>query len=406
MTPFPMTRRTFLVGSAMAAAATTLSACSGRSPDSAGRQSSPVGSAAKGSTTEPLPKPESFQQAPELDRQDLPPVADRLPENPYVVPHNWIEPGKYGGRLNMNTFSSSGAANASSDREFFYGLSPLRWLNDGQDVGPGLVESWESNDGATEWTFHFRKGLRWSDGEKWTTENIIWWWEKFVLDQKMAVSPPDEARSGKGTLATLEAPDDSTLTLTFDAPAPLTADRMALWVNGNVGRNGPIWMMPSHYLQQFHPDTGTDVPDDWDAVGGLMESKADWHRNPDCPTMTGFRCKSFDNNKGVVLERNPYYWCVMPNGDQLPYLDEIQFTVVTDAEAGKLQIQQGAVDYCHGPFNQLTLSDVQGLRESADSADTEILLWDSGSGTGSIFFFNYDYIDDDIRELIRQPKFR
>ena len=86
-----------------------------------------------------------------------------------------------------------------------------------------------------------------------------------------------------------------------------------------------------------------------------METKADWHRNPDCPTMTGFKCKSFDNTKGVVLERNPYYWCVMPNGDQLPYLDEIQINVVTDAEAGKLQVQQGSVDYCHGPFNQITL---------------------------------------------------
>ena len=45
-------------------------------------------------------------------------------------------------------------------------------------------------------------------------------------------------------------------------------------------------------------------------------------------------------------------------------------------------------------------------RDSADRAETEVVLWDSGSGTGSIFFFNYDYIDDDIRELIREPKFR
>ena len=56
-----------------------------------------------------------------------------------------------------------------------------------------------------------------------------------------------------------------------------------------------------------------------------------------------------------MLERNPYYYAVMPNGDQLPYVDEIQINVVSDAEAGKLQVQQGAVDYCHGPFNQITL---------------------------------------------------
>ena len=323
-----------------------------------------------------------------------------------MIPHKWVQAGKYGGTLNMITYSSEGAAKADSDREFFYGHSPLRFLNDGQDVGPGLVEEWESNDDTSEWTFHFRKGLKWSDGEPWTTENIIWWWENFVLAQKMAVTPPDETRSGKGTLAKFEAVDDLTLKLTFDTPAPLTADRMAAYANGNIGKNGAIWMMPSHYLKQFHPDTGKNIPNDWDAVGGLMEQKADWHRNPDCPTMTGFKCKSFDNNKGVVLERNPYYWCVMPNGDQLPYLDEIQISVTSDAEAGKLQVHQGSVDYCHGPFNQIALNDVQGLRDSAEAADTEVVLWDSGSGTGSIFFFNYDYIDENVRKLIREPKFR
>ena len=400
-----VSRRRFLYGAAAAVGAVSLSACTdgGSKPTS---QGSSAGSKAVGSKTEPVPAPKTLQQSPQLDSMKLPPVAKRLPDNPYVIPHNWVQPGKYGGRLNMNVFSSQGMAAASSDRQFFYGFSVLRWLNDGLDIGPGLAESWESNDDASEWTFHFRKGLRWSDGKPWTTADIMWWWEEFVLAQKMGQSAPDETRSGTGKLAKLIAVDDTTLVLRFDAPSPLAADRTAMWVNGGIGSNGPIWMMPKHYLEQFHPASGNDVPDDWDAVGGLMEQKADWHRNPDCPTMTGYRCKSFDNNSGVVLERNPYYWCVMPNGDQLPYIDEIQFSLVTDAEAGKLQVQQGKVDFCFGQFNQIALSDVAGLRSSAASAETEILLWDSGNGTGSVFFFNYDYIDDDLRELIRKPEFR
>ncbi|WP_241827457.1 hypothetical protein [Actinopolymorpha singaporensis] len=31
----------------------------------------------------------------------LPPVEKRLPESPYVVPHNRLEPGNYGGTLRM-----------------------------------------------------------------------------------------------------------------------------------------------------------------------------------------------------------------------------------------------------------------------------------------------------------------
>ena len=399
-------RRNFLHAAALAAGAAALSGCSGGDGSGATTSSGGGGSGARGSQTETPPPPDTFQQAPSLDGQGLPPVAERLPDQPYVVPHNWVKPGKYGGRLNMNVHSTSGAASATSDREFFYGHSPLRYLNDGQDIGPGLVESWESNDDASEWTFHFRKGLKWSDGEPFSTEDVMFWWDNFILEQKMGQAPPDEARSGNGTLAEFSAVDDTTLKLTFDTPAPLTADRMATWVNGNIGHNGAIWVMPSHYLKQFHPKYGDDVGDDWDTVGGVMESKADWHQNPDCPTMIGYVCKSFDNNKGVVLERNPYYWCVMPNGDQLPYIDEIQFSVVTDPEAGKLQVQQGSVDYCHGAFNQILLADIQGLRDSAADAGTELLLWDSGSGTGSVFYFNYDYIDDDLRALIREPKFR
>jgi peptide/nickel transport system substrate-binding protein len=405
-----LSRRKFLYGSAMVAGAATLAACSsgggGSQNNSGSNSSSGTGNGAVGSATKPLPKPSKFQEAPSLKGKGLPPVEERLPENPYVIPHKWVKPGKYGGTLNMNTFSTTGAAKADSDREFFYGHSPLRWLNDGKDVGPGLVESWESNDDSSEWTFHFRKGLKWSDGHPFTTENVLWWWNNFILAEKMAQTPPDEARSGKGTLAKFDAVDDNTLKMTFDAPAPLTADRMAMWVNGNIGKNGPIWVMPSHYLKQFHPGTGKNVPDDWDTVGGLMERKADWHRNPDCPTLIGYKCKSFDDSKGVVLERNPYYYAVMPNGDQLPYIDEIQISVVNDAEAGKLQVQQGSVDYCQGGFNSMTLNDVQGIRDSASKSNTEVLLWDSGSGTGSIFFFNYDYPDDDLRKLIRNPKFR
>ncbi|HLT59613.1 MAG TPA: ABC transporter substrate-binding protein, partial [Microlunatus sp.] len=241
-----ITRRSFLHATAAAAGAVLITACSGGGDTPSGNDPGGDASQARGSATEPLPLPGSYQQAPSLDGADLPPVEERLPEHPYVIPHHWAQPGKYGGTLEMITLSSTGLTTADSDREFCYGHSILRFLNDGRDVGPGLAESWESNDDASEWTFHFRKGLKWSDGEPWTTADIMWWWEKFVLAQKMAQVVPDEARSGNGTPAKLEAVDDHTLRMTFDTPAPLTADRLAAYANGGIGKNGTVWMMPSH----------------------------------------------------------------------------------------------------------------------------------------------------------------
>src|SRR6478752_10875372 len=192
-----ISRRQFLYGSAVLAGSVALAACtpSGGGTQSGGGTESSGGSAGVGSSSKPLAVPGKYQQSPLLDSAGLPPVEQRLPEHPYVIPHLWATDGKYGGKLNMNTFTTTGMAKADSNREFFYGHSPLRYLNDGKDVVPGLVETWESNDDASEWTFHFRKGLKWSDGEAWTTENIIWWWQEIIAGQHMAQTAPDEARS-------------------------------------------------------------------------------------------------------------------------------------------------------------------------------------------------------------------
>ena len=77
--------------------------------------------------------------------------------------------------------------NASANRQYMYGHSLLRYLNDGLDVGPGLVESWEVNEDASEWTLHFREGLRWSDGEPWTTADIMFWWVADTPEQVQGI---------------------------------------------------------------------------------------------------------------------------------------------------------------------------------------------------------------------------
>ncbi|WP_020577607.1 ABC transporter substrate-binding protein [Actinopolymorpha alba] len=397
-------RRTFLYGSALAVATVTLGACA---PNESKGSAQPDGKASpdvttgKGSATKPLPVPKTLREAPALTamvkRGELPPLAERLPEHPYVVPHEWVRRGTYGGQLLMIMDSTTSAA----IKEYCYGHSLLRFLNDGRDVGPGLAESWESNADASVWTFRFRKGLRWSDGHSWTTADIMYWWEDMVLDEVHPEVPPDDVRSGRDTVATVTAPDDHTLVLTFDAPAPATPDRIAAWVNAGVG---PRWMVPRHYLRQFHPRYNKKVTKrSWYEE---HDRKSDWTANPDCPTMAGWRLKAYAEGRSVRLERNPFYYAVTRHGDQLPYLDEIRINAVRDAQVRRLQLTEGKVDYVHGAHVPLTLADISGLKQAEKRTGVRLWLWDSGSGTGSITFFNYDYPDAGLRELIRDKRFR
>ncbi|HZB95818.1 MAG TPA: twin-arginine translocation signal domain-containing protein, partial [Herpetosiphonaceae bacterium] len=68
----------------------------------------------------------------------LPPLDQRLPKNPYVVPHAWMTIGKYGGTLQTSSSGSSDWGLGHLVQESMYGNAMLRYLKDGQEVGPGL----------------------------------------------------------------------------------------------------------------------------------------------------------------------------------------------------------------------------------------------------------------------------
>ncbi len=400
------TRRQVLLGTAAGAAAIALAGCGGSDNKPGPAASAESG---KGSATAPKAKPGQFTEAPTLADQvkagKLPKVDERLPVNPYVVPHSWIRRGKYGGIVRMNISETSGP-NAGMVAEWFYGYSILRLLNDGTTIGPGVAEKWESNADATVWTFHFRKGLKWSDGQPWSTDDIMFWWKDMANNADyIAESAPDECKSGKGTIAKFTKVDDLTLRVSFDTPTPLLPAKMASYVNGFKG-NGASWMVPSHFVKQFHPTYNPKVDKNWAAAGGSFEVNADYKHNPKCPTLAGFMLTKYNDGRSLTWSRNPYYYAVTPDGDQLPYLDGLVMTSVSDPQVGKVAITSGKTDFSHGPFNGLSLGDVSVLMKNRKRGGFDVLLWDTGSGTAAMTFFNQDYKDPEYRKLFREPKFR
>jgi len=431
--PRKLGRRGFLRLSAISAFGATIAACGGAAPTAptaapaapAAPTAAPAAPTAAAPTTvptamvQPTTPPQAtaipvatskYKESPLVEAMvkdgKLPSVDERLPKNPYTPPHAWLGTGKYGGTLNWtNSWGPDGMATIVQESQ--YGHSPLRWLKDGLAIGPGLAESWEANADTSQWTFKFREGLKWSDGKPWTVDDILYWWEymvgangkekEFPAGLKPIEPPPDEGRSGKGTLATFKKVDDYTLQLIFDAPTPLTADRLAMWVNAGIG---PRWMAPRHFMEQFNPVLKPDANKDWDAHTKNIR----FVTNANCPTMTGWKTTSFEEGVRGVYERNPFYWAVDKEGNQLPYIDKIVSTTFQNGEVEKVNVLQGKSDWTHHWV--LNLTDVANLRKQADAGGYEIRFWDSGSGSGQAFFFNYDFKDAPMRALIREPKFR
>ena len=138
MEPTTISRRALLTAAAGTAAAVTLAACGNDNNTAGSDGGGGDDAAAKGSAKTPLAKPGTLNESPTLAELvkagSLPAIDDRVGPEPYVIPHNWVQKGKYGGSLRMMATKSTDGALA----EWWYAHSPVRFLNDGADIGPGM----------------------------------------------------------------------------------------------------------------------------------------------------------------------------------------------------------------------------------------------------------------------------
>ncbi|MFW6271148.1 MAG: ABC transporter substrate-binding protein [Bacillota bacterium] len=336
----------------------------------------------------------SEKQAPELQEQvemgDLEPLEERLPEEPLTLQNEIGEIGQYGGTLtrygNTEEFDHI--------RKFLYGFSFLRWVDDGLDIESNLVKEWERNEDATEWTLYFRKGIKWSDGEPMTVDDVLFWWEDMALDDECSDVVPDYFVSG-GENVEMEKIDEYTLKLKYAAPAPLLPERLAMWANSSSGNR---LIVPKHYLKQFHPEYSEN--------GSYedLEDHAEWWIETETPVLTAWMPVEYEPGNRIVFERNPYFYATDKEGNQLPYIDKIEVMYQSDSEVLKLNLINGKSDFQYEP-RILTVEDVSILDEKSSEEGYEIFMWDSGTGSYPVLFPNRNHPDEEKQKLYKNPKF-
>lgn len=272
----------------------------------------------------------AYNEAPMLRdrvlRKELPPVNERLPENPQVVPV--IERiGDYGGTLDTSSIASDSLL---GPHNIVMGEAMLRTDSDYSTVVPNVAESWELSEDAKSLTLRLRKGIKWSDGVPFTANDLLFWWEDVELNPEIRPSGPNRrVWQPGGEPMKLTKIDDYTVRLDFARPHPLIIRHLA------HDQGMSMLNFPKHYLKKFHPKytpmeelekmvAADDAYDYWYQMF-LDKARADFGvaMNPECPTLDAFMV--VEKQPGMIrLERNPYYWKVDAEGNQLPYIDGIR----------------------------------------------------------------------------------
>src|SRR5690606_37239137 len=159
------------------------------------------------------------------------------------------------------------------------------------------------------------EGIRWSDGEPFTADDVVFAVEDVCMDPDLSPVPPFGQMSA-------EKIDKYTVMITFAEPNGLFISDLATR-RGNI-----LTERARHYLEQFHKQYNSDVDqmaadEGLDTLMDLFAAKAgEWGfgYNPDVPTLYAWVLKERTESRTVV-ERNPYFWKVDPEGSQLPYID-------------------------------------------------------------------------------------
>jgi peptide/nickel transport system substrate-binding protein len=137
----------------------------------------------------------------------LAPVEERLPDAP-VVTEVEESIGKYGGTLH----TASWWPEVGNVQLYFAVEAPIKWKADLTGYEPGLAESYEWSEDGKTFTLHLRPGMKWSDGEPYTTADWQYWWEDFAKnpDQKIWTIP-SYLRNNDGTPIEMTFPDEYTV---------------------------------------------------------------------------------------------------------------------------------------------------------------------------------------------------
>ena len=352
----------------------------------------------------------SFNEAPSLAALvasgELPPVEERLPAEP-LVQEVTESIGTYGGTLRRGFLGPSDHNNYT--RVVYDAL--VRHAPDGGEVIPHIAKGWESNDDFTQWTVFLRDGMKWSDGAPFTADDIMFWYQSILLNEELTPTVPGWMQNGDGSVASVEKVDDTSVRWSFGQPN--TAFLLDLANKDGADRSiNNLAYAPGHYLSDFHPDFTDKADLDAKVAAAGFETWVELFAVEALPHMSGNRPStaawapkgSTVADEIFVIERNPYYFAVDAEGNQLPYIDEVRFTFFADKETLNLGAVGGEIDM---QGRHIAMSNFPVLTENAEKGGYRVITYPTFGGSDAVLMLNQTYTNDPaIGDLLRTKDFR
>lgn len=320
----------------------------------------------------------------------LPPLEQRLPKNPMVLtPIDKVS--NYGGQI---AYVIASPQLSEYEYQFLY-EGPARWSPDAATIEPNLATGYEYASDGLSMTLKFREGVKWSDGQPFSSEDLDFWWNDLVMNKDSGFTTPYWTVTGK-TPMKLEVVDPTTIKVSFNEPHWLFYRLMA-------STSDYIRMYaPKHYLKQFHPKYNTAVKD-FGELTKRFPPTGNIYIDPNLPVLTAWRTVEYQPSQRLVAERNPYYWKVDNEGRQLPYIDKIVITQLQEPRMVPLKIVSGEVDF---QSRGIALDSFTTLTSSTSQGNYRVIQWKVGDGASPAIIPNWDNPDPVMRDLIHKRDFR
>ncbi|WP_335006710.1 ABC transporter substrate-binding protein [Nostoc sp.] len=193
---------------------------------------------------------------------------------------------------------------------------------------PALAESWSISADKKRIIFTLKTGLKWSDGEPLTADDVVFTYRDIYLNKKIPTLYRDFLRIGNTeTFPSVQKLDEQRVEFTFVEPfAPFLryAEKLAI--------------LPEHALRS------SVLSND---ANGNPQFLSMWGTNTDPQKIISngpYQIESYTPAERVILRRNPYYWRKDVQKYPQPYIQRIVWQIISSTENQLQRFRSGELD--------------------------------------------------------------